>query len=342
MKEPSRIVVLGTSAGGVEALRSLVSRLPADFPAALLAVLHLPPQVPSLLADILDRRGTLPVREATDGAILRAGHIYVGVPDRHLLVDGMKLQLSRGPKENRFRPSIDALFRSAAYTLGPRVVGVVLTGQLDDGTSGLWAVKDRGGITVVQSPRDAQFPSMPMSALQHVDVDHVVDLEQLPDLLMQLAQLPVPRAPREVTAAMRTENEIAGGADPLRAGSLELGRKSSITCPECHGVLSEVREGSIVRFRCHTGHAYSVQALLADIDDSIDSSLGGVLRTLQERSILLRDAAALARQRNDAAEAEKLEQRAHECDQRSRTIRDLLQDPTALGHDAAQARESKQ
>jgi two-component system chemotaxis response regulator CheB len=295
LKQPSRIVIVGTSAGGVEALKQLVSRLPENFPAALLAV-----------------------------------------------SDGLQLRVTRGPKENRFRPSIDVLFRSAAYTLGARVVGVVLTGQLDDGTSGLWAVKDRGGIAVVQSPRTALFPSMPMSALQHVAVDHVVDLEQLPELLMQLALESVPRVPQEVTATMHTENEIAGGGDPLRAGSLELGKKSSLTCPECHGVLSELREGSIMRFRCHTGHAYSMQALLADIDDSIDSSLAGVLRTLHERAILLGEAAALARKRNDSAGAEKLERRARECDDRSRTIRDLLQDPTALVHDTSLVREAKQ
>jgi two-component system, chemotaxis family, protein-glutamate methylesterase/glutaminase len=342
LKHPSRIVVVGASAGGVEALKLLVRGLPEQFPAAVVAVLHIPPQVPSLLAGILDRKGPLRVVEPIDGESLQPGHIYVGVPDRHLLVEGMTLRLSRGPKENRFRPSIDALFRSAAYTQGPRVVGVVLTGQLDDGTSGLWAVKDRGGIAVVQSPRDAQFPSMPMSALQHVDVDHVVDLEQLPDLLAEVVQQPVPSEPREVTAAMRTENEIAAGADPMRAGSLELGNKSSITCPECHGVLSEVREGSIVRFRCHTGHAYSMLSLLADIDDSIDSSLSGVLRTLHERSILLREAAVHARQRNDADDAERLERRARECDHRSQAIRDLLQDPKALGHDASQSRRAKQ
>lgn len=338
MKQPSRIVVLGASAGGVEALKYLVKRMPAEFPAALLVVLHLPPQAPSLLAGILQRLGSLPVTDAIDGATIEAGHVYVGVPDRHLLVDGDVMRLSRGPKENRFRPAVDALFRSAAYTQGARVVGVVLTGQLDDGTSGLWAIKDRGGVAVVQSPKSAQFASMPMSALQHVAVDHEVDLEILPELLMQLAQESiVPHARQEVTAAMRTETEIAKGADPLRAGSLELGPGSKLTCPECHGVLSLVREGSIVRFRCHTGHAYSMQALLADIDDSVDSSLAGVLRTLHERSLLLREAAALARQRNDSSDAEKLERRARDCDDRSRTIRHLLQDTTAFGLDLAQS-----
>jgi two-component system chemotaxis response regulator CheB len=336
LQQPSRIFVVGTSAGGVEALKTLASRLPGDFPAALLAVLHIPAQVPSLLAGILNRLGPLPATDASDGETLEAGHIYVGVPDRHLLVDGMTLRLSRGPKENRYRPSIDALFRSAAYTLGQRVVGVVLTGQLDDGTSGLWAVKDRGGIAVVQSPETAQFPSMPSSALQHVAVDHVVDLEEIPDLLMRLATQPVANVTREVPAMMRAENEIAGGADALRAGSLELGKSSHFTCPECHGTLSEMREGTIVRFRCHTGHAYSMQALLGDIDNSIDSSLWGVLRALQERSILLREAAVFTRQRNNSSDAALLESRARECDQKIRSIRDLLQDPAALGHDRSQ------
>jgi two-component system chemotaxis response regulator CheB len=172
--------------------------------------------------------------------------------------------------------------------------------------------------------------------LQHVAADHVVDLDVLPDLLMQLASQPLSHVSLEVPADMRTETEIATGADPLRAGSLELGKGSRITCPECHGVLSVVREGTIVRFRCHTGHAYSMQALLGDIDNSIDSSLWGVLRTLHERSILLRDAAVLARQRNDSPGAQLLERRAQECDDKKRSIRDLLQDPTALGRDASQ------
>lgn len=333
MKQPSRIVVVGASAGGVEAFKVLARGLPADFPAALLLVLHIPPHGPSLLAGILDRCGPLPAVEASDGAPLEAGHIYVAVPDRHLLVDGEVIRLSRGPRENRFRPAIDALFRSAAYTRGPRVVGVVLTGQLDDGTSGLWAVKDRGGVAIVQSPRDAQFPSMPMSALQHVDVDHMVGLDTLPDVLTQLAHRPLPSAALQGASSMRIENDIAAGADPLQAGSLQLGKSSSMTCPECLGVLSKLEEGPLVRFRCHTGHAYSMQALLADIDDSIDGSLWRVLKTLHERSILLREAAELSRRRNDFAEAQSLESRAHECDERGQTIRKMLQDSAATDHD---------
>lgn len=323
---------MGASAGGVEALKTLARRLPADFPAALLAVLHIPPQGPSLLADILDRCGPLSVSNAGDGRIIEGGRIYVAIPDRHLLVDGEIMRVSRGPKENRFRPAIDALFRSAAYTHGPRVVGVVLTGQLDDGTSGLWAVKDRGGVTIVQSPNDSQYPSMPMSALQHVDVDHIVDLETLPGLLTQLARQPVTgtpfqeAAPSRETAVMRTENDIAAGRDPLRAGSLDLGRSTHLTCPECHGVLSVVHEGTFTRFRCHTGHAYTVRTLLADIDESIDDTLSGALRALQERSILLREAAELARHQDNLAEAEMLREGAAACETKSRVIRELIQE----------------
>lgn len=326
LDQPSRIIVVGASAGGVEALKTLVSLLPADFPGAIFTVLHIPSHVPSLLGQILDRSGPLRALDASDGRPIRAGHIYVGVPDRHLLIDGEVMRLTRGPKENRFRPSIDALFRSAAYTQSRRVVGVVLTGQLDDGTSGLWAIKDRGGVAIVQSPDDAPFPSMPMSALQHVSIDHVVDLVALPLLLLRLAREPIVETPSEVTANMHTETEIATGENALRVGALRLGQPSHFTCPECHGVLSEVREGSIVRFRCHTGHAFSTQALLADSDQSIDANLWSVLRAMQERSILLRAAATRARERNDAAEAGKLDSNAVEWDEKAQLIRYLLQD----------------
>ncbi len=307
--------------------------LPAEFPAALFAVMHLAPRVPSLLAGILDRCGPLPVAEAVDGRRIEAGHIYVGVPDRHLLVDGDVMRLTRGPKENRFRPSIDTLFRSAAYTVGRRVVGVVLTGQLDDGASGLWAIKDRGGVAVVQSPGDAQYPSMPMHAVQHVEVDHVVDLAAMPGLLMQLAQQPIEPSEPQETLQMRTETEFAAGGASRACGPQLIGEPSRFTCPECHGALGEVREGSILRFRCHTGHAFTLQSLLADVDESIDRSLWNVLRTIQERAMLLREAAVLYRNTGEVAAAELLLSRAMDCDDKGRYIRALLEDPNSLGHD---------
>jgi two-component system chemotaxis response regulator CheB len=329
LNQPSRIIVVGTSAGGVEALKTLASGLPADFPGAVCVVLHIPAHVPSMLGEILDRSGPLHALDARDGQPIRAGHIYVGVANRHLLIDGEVMRVTRGPKENRFRPSIDALFRSAAYTLGRRVVGVVLTGQLDDGSSGLWAIKDRGGVAIVQSPRDASFPSMPTSALQHVSIDHVVSLAALPQLLVRLVHEPLDVSPPKVETTMHTETEIAAGENPLQAGALRLGAPSRFTCPECHGVLSEVREGNIVRFRCHTGHAFSTQALLAEVDESIDTNLWNVLRSMQERSMLLREAALRARERSEAVEAGKLESSAVECDEQAHVIRNLLQDANA-------------
>jgi two-component system chemotaxis response regulator CheB len=330
MNHPSRIIVIGTSAGGIEALKGLVRQLPADLPAALFAVIHLPAEAPSMLASILDRCGPVPVLDAADRRPIRAGHIYIGIPDHHLLLEDGVMRLTRGPRENRFRPAVDTLFRSAAHSYGARVVGVVLTGQLDDGTSGLWAIKDRGGIAVVQSPHDAQYPSMPMSALRDVDVDHVVELASLPGLLTTLARENVPsqHAP-EVAASMRTENDIAAGAESLQAGALRLGKPSSFACPECHGVLSEVREGTIVRFRCHTGHAYSMQTLLAEVEGAVDEGLWGVLRALQERCLLLQDAAALARERNALGEVDELVDRAADCERKAQVIRSLLQDPPA-------------
>lgn len=206
MRPAHRIIAVGTSAGGVEALKQLVRALPVDFPAALLIVIHMPARVPRLLSAILDRCGTLPAVDASEGQQIEAGHIYVGVPGYHLLVDGDCLRLSHATEENRFRPSIDTLFRSAAAAHGSRVVGVVLTGQLDDGTSGLSAIKDRGGVTVVQSPDDAQYPSMPLSALQHVDIDHVSDLSSMPGLLTRLAQ------ERSGSCERRHASDAAGGS----------------------------------------------------------------------------------------------------------------------------------
>lgn len=331
---PSRIVVIGASAGGMEPLKRLLSGMPSDFSGALLLVLHIPPQGPSLLARIMDEAGPLPASDAVDGLRIQAGHVYIAVPDQHLLVDGAFMRLSRGPKENRFRPAVDALFRSAAYTQGARVIGVVLSGQLDDGTSGLWAIKDRGGTSIVQSPRDAQHGSMPMSALQHVKVDHVVDVAVMPGLLSQLSREPMPQA-AESPAAGPLDDMTQSGISSMAMKTVaraqgsgignEAGPWSPFTCPECQGVLAEVREGTILRFRCHTGHAFSMQTLLAAEDESIDGGLWNVLRALQEQAMLLREAEAEARAANNP-EAAELERRARDCERKRDVIQSLLQD----------------
>jgi two-component system chemotaxis response regulator CheB len=324
--------VIGASAGGVEALKQLISELPAGFNAPVLVVLHIPAEVPSMLAHILDRVGPLPAHEALDGATIQPGHIYIAVPDHHLLVDGERMRVARGPKENRFRPAVDVLFRSAAYTRGPSCIGVVLTGQLDDGTAGLWAIKYRGGTTVVQRPSDALYPSMPSNALRYVQVDHIATLKEMPALLADLADEPVTQPIQSNgLELMRTETEVAAGGDAFKLGSLDLAHLSPFACPECHGVMSEMHEDNIVRFRCHTGHAYSMQSLLADIDKSVDDELWNAMRAIQERAMLLRRAEMIARERNNTDQAEALAKRASEAEEKAWSIRGMIQSANTSG-----------
>jgi two-component system, chemotaxis family, protein-glutamate methylesterase/glutaminase len=182
------IAVVGASGGGVEALQRLVAALPANYPGTLFVAIHVPPDAPSLLARILDHAGPLPARAAADGATFSHGEIWVAQPDRHLVIERGRMRLVHGPRENRHRPAIDVLFRSAAVTYGPRVVGVVLTGSLDDGSAGLWAIKMRGGVAIVQDPANALYPEMPQSALDTVEADHCLPLAQIPQQLVRLAR----------------------------------------------------------------------------------------------------------------------------------------------------------
>jgi len=210
LSEEDRIVVVGASAGGVDTLMKFVRTIPPAFPAPICIVLHVPPDSPSLLAQILDREGMLPAKAAEDGEIYRPGHIYVAPPDRHLLIgrDGT-LHLRRGPRENRHRPAVDPLFRSAALAYGSRAVGVILSGTLDDGTAGLLAIKQRGGIAIVQDPADALYPSMPQSALHHVDVDHSTPLSRLGVLLTHVVSQPPPAVTHGETPDLEMETLMA-------------------------------------------------------------------------------------------------------------------------------------
>ena len=316
------IVVVGASIGGLEALRSLVADLPHDLPAAVFVVWHIAPESPALLPEILQRAGPLPALHPHDGEAIQPGRIYVAPPDHHLLLEDGRVRLSRGPKENRFRPAIDPLFRSAARAYGSRVIGVILSGALDDGTAGMEAVKARGGIAVIQDPREAINPAMPQSVLAHVAVDHRVPAAAIGPLLGDLAPRVVEEGGKEpVTEHMDIETRIALEANPLEAGIMQLGKPSPYTCPECHGTLLAVTTDGILRFRCHTGHAYTVNSLLAEVSGSIEEALWSAVRVIEEQVMLLRHAADHLRPTDEGTAVDRLLEQAREAEQQVQLVR---------------------
>jgi two-component system chemotaxis response regulator CheB len=320
-----QLVVIGASAGGIEALRVLVAALPDDFPTPICIVMHTSPQSPGVLHEILTRAGTLRAVSPQTGEPLRPGRIYVAPPDQHLLVEPRRVRVTKGPKENRFRPAIDPLFRSAAQVYGPGAIGVILTGNLDDGTAGLWAIKQLGGVAIVQDPSEAMFPSMPRSACEYVQVDHVVPLAQIAPLLVRITSVPAKELEvPEVPELMDIEVNIAKEQNAHDAGIARVGEPSPYACPECHGVLLQVNEANRLRFRCHTGHAYSAESLLADISEGIENSLWNAIRSLEEGGLLMKNLAEHLRTVHQAEGAERLLQRAREAKKQSDLIRELV------------------
>jgi two-component system chemotaxis response regulator CheB len=284
------VVVIGASAGGTSALIELVRSLPPDFPAAVFVVLHIPPYATSRLPEILSRSGPLPAVHPRDGDPIETGKIYVAPPDHHLLMDKDKISVKKGPKENRFRPSVDALFRSAAYNFGSRVIGVVLSGVLDDGTSGLWSIKRMGGLTVIQDPEDTLFPNMPVNVLEYVEVDHISPVAAMAALFSRLIEESVhvkPKLSARDEKLMEMEIVIATQDNAFEMGIMEMGILTPFTCPECHGVLVRLEEEKIIRFRCHTGHAYTIRALLSEVTESVEQRLWQAMRGLEETNLLL-------------------------------------------------------
>ena len=337
------IIVVGTSAGGVEALRTLVTGLPQDFSGAVFVVMHTSPDSPRVLAQILDRWGPLPAGYATSGENIRPGHVYVAPPDRHLLVEPGRMRVTHGPRENRFRPAIDPLFRSAAQVYGPRVVGVVLTGGLDDGSSGLWAIKRLGGTAVVQDPEEAFMPSMPLSALGQVEVDYTLPLAEIAPLLVRLTRTSVAeQGGYEVPEELNIEVSIAK-EERTRAGDLsKLGTPSVFACPECHGTLLQLKENGRTRYRCHTGHAFSADSLLAEITDNVETSLWNAIRAIDESAMLLRHMAEHVREAENGADvAEQFLEKAKEAERRSGIVRRAVFDHENLsGEKVAEAADA--
>ena len=321
------IIVIGASAGGVEVLIELVRSLPADLPAAVFVVVHVPANSASVLPAVLNHAGNLPASHATADEPIRKGRIYVARPDLHLLVkDGGRphVTLGRGPKENSSRPAVDPLFRSAARAFGSRVIGVVLSGSLDDGTVGLDVVKRAGGITVVQDPEQAMFPGMPRSAVENVEVDHVGPKEQLAALLVRLASEPAAQREIAMPDHIKQEADMA----ELDAGSIHSherpGRPSGFSCPECHGTLFELSEGQLIRFRCRTGHAYSAESLMAEQGANLEAAMYAAMTALKERSALADRLAERARERGHDITARQFAEQAKDAEAQAALIRQAL------------------
>jgi two-component system chemotaxis response regulator CheB len=267
------IIVIGGSAGAIDVLLQTVSRLPAKLPAAVFVVVHLFPGGPSVLPQLLGARGPLPARHPLHDDPIVPGHVYVAPPDNHLMLSHGSMRVVRGPRENGHRPAVDTLFRSAAIAYGPRVIGVVLSGYQDCGTAGMMSIKARGGISVVQSPSSARAADMPRSVIENVQVDHVVEPAGLADLLARLCAEPVGDAMEPDEFINQLE-----GAEP--------GAPVELVCPSCQGVLQEARRGSFVRFRCHTGHAFSLESLVREQSEELERALYAAARALEESSAL--------------------------------------------------------
>jgi two-component system, chemotaxis family, protein-glutamate methylesterase/glutaminase len=318
------IIVLGASSGGIESLAELVSGLPQDLAASVFIVVHVPARAVSLLPEILTRAGRLPAAHAIDGESVQQGRIYIAPPDFHLLLRNGSVRLLRGPRENNHRPAVDPLFRSAARAYGPRVVGVVLSGALDDGTAGLVAVKTRGGTAIVQDPADALFPDMPRNAMEVVDVDHCLPKSEIAALLVRLSKQPVKESAPSVTDEMEKETDIEAMDMDTIQDEDKPGVPSVFGCPDCGGTLWEMEDGELLRFRCRIGHAFGAEGLLSAQSESLDNALWTAFRALEENASLARRLAARARKSKRNNSARVFEERARSVEEQAKLIHNVL------------------
>jgi two-component system chemotaxis response regulator CheB len=294
------VVVVAASLGGLQALKAIVCRLPADFSASMFIVMHIgtwPSQLPALLA----AQGRLPVVEASDGETITTGTVYVAPPDRHMLLGKDRIILSTAPKENFTRPAADPLFRSAAVNYGKRAIGVVLSGKLDDGAAGLKAIHACGGYTIIQDPSTCVAPDMPKAALRAVPPDVVAPIEDIGPAIVKALTDHIPRGldmnERE-RAALELKIAETGHSSP---SDLErLGHRTSMTCPDCGGVIWRIGEGHPLRYRCHTGHAFSAMSLEAEQRSGAEDALWSAVRRLEEKLLLVQEQLSLAETTNSA------------------------------------------
>jgi two-component system chemotaxis response regulator CheB len=327
------IIVIGGSFGSVNALVRLVGGLPAAFPASVFIVCHFPADCHSVLPQILSRSGSLLAAHPTDGATFYPGQIYVAPPDYHLLLGPeSRIRLTRDARENRHRPAIDPLFRSAARYYGQRVIGMILSGGMQDGAAGLLAVRSSGGIAVVQDPQDADMADMPRSAAQIAGADYSVPLAGMARLLVELVH--------------SREERSKGGADvdPVeqmpdvvdrhmheQARGERLGNVSVYTCPECGGALWQVDDAQPLRFRCHVGHMYNGEVLLGEQTEALEAALWTAVRTFREKSVLARQLATCERRADQTDSADRFDEQAEQAERHGALIHSLLLKGVASG-----------
>jgi two-component system, chemotaxis family, protein-glutamate methylesterase/glutaminase len=326
MSEPF-LVAIGASAGGVSTLLDLAALLPANFPAVVGIVLHVGMQ-PSMLPELMTRRGPNRAVHPCDGELPQPGTLYVAPPDRHMLVGTKTIQLNHGPRENHARPAIDPLFRAAALEWRSRAIGVVLTGAMDDGTAGLAAIKECGGMTIVQDPATAIDPSMPASALANVDVDHCLPVDGIAALLRQLVVQPRPDPVRPAPELLRREQAAFEGVKVMDNLSA-LGSPSVLTCPDCGGTLFELKDTRPLRYRCHTGHAYTARTLESAQAHQTDEGLWSTFRSLREREMLLRRVASVVEATGDSAQAQAGRREAERLREQAESISQLMAKDTS-------------
>ena len=320
------IIAIGGSAGGLEGMRALVKELPSDLPAAIFVVLHIPPDKPSILPTLLNHGGQLLAMHPADGTPIRNGCLYIAPPDHHLLIEGPIVRVVRGPRENRCRPAIDPLFRSAAACYGPRAIGVLLSGNLSDGTAGLLALRRHGGVTIVQDPAEALFPEMPESALAALQVDHCLRVSAIAQKLKQLAlAIADPAAPSE-SGKTNDDKELDAMAVDVKAMENDdrVGDSSPYSCPDCGGVLWEMDDEGTLRFRCRVGHAFSLESMMAEQSEAAERALWTALKTLEERASLLRRMIRNASDKSNAYMVSRFHEELRSAEEGATAIRKVL------------------
>jgi two-component system, chemotaxis family, protein-glutamate methylesterase/glutaminase len=317
------IIVIGASLGGIEALRVLVGGLPEDLPAAVFIVQHLAPESPSVLAHVLSRSAAVPISTAGNDEPIDRGRVVVAPPDHHLILQPGRMRIVRGPNENRHRPAVDPLFRSAAASYGPRVIGVLLTGALDDGVAGLGAIKAAGGLAMVQDPDDCVAPSMPRSAIERVAVDRVLPVAELAEALVQTARSPVGMPLGDPPSDVETR--LATGERVSTTEVDKLGSVSVFTCPDCHGPLWEIPDGAGLRYRCYLGHAFSQVHLEAAQAQQRERALWIALHAVQEQAEWYRRLAKRFQDSGLPALSPRFEDKAAARDRDAQVIRAMIE-----------------